>query len=111
MAIMESLDAIKGKAVDAASAAAKKTRKLAEIARANLAIVALEDKIRKAQLELGKLYYRDYAVEEEHDEAEYLTWCKKIDEAHLSIADLRDYIEDLKDEDAANDVESSVEAE
>ena len=32
------------------------------------------------------------------DTAEYLPWCQKIDEAKQTIADLRDYIEELKAE-------------
>lgn len=96
MAFSDNFDSIKEKAVDAAAAAAKKTRQLAEIAKANVAIYAQEEKIKKAELELGKLYYRDYAVEEERDIAEYLPWCKRIDEAKRTIADLRDHIEDLK---------------
>ena len=96
MAFTDSFDSIKEKAAEVAISAAKKTKQLAEISKANIAIYSLEDKIKKAEAELGKLYYRDYAVDEEHDVAEYLPWCKKIDEAKRSIADLRDYIEELK---------------
>ena len=96
MAFTENFDTIKEKAAEVAMSAAKKTKQLAEISKANIAIYSLEDKIKKAETELGKLYYRDYAVEEERDIAEYLPWCKKIDEAKRSIADLRDYIEELK---------------
>lgn len=96
MAILDNLENMKEKAAEVAMTAAKKTKQLAEISKANIAIYSLEDKIKKAQLELGKLFYRDYAVDEERDEAEYMPLCKKIDEAKRSIADLRDYIEDLK---------------
>ena len=64
MAIKESFDSLYEKATEAAQYAAKKTKKLAEIAKANLSIYAEEDKIKKAQLELGKLYYRDYVLGE-----------------------------------------------
>lgn len=96
MAFTDSFDTIKEKAAEVAVSAAKKTKQLAAISKANIAIYSLEDKIKKAEAELGKLYYRDYAVDEEHDLAEYLPWCKKIDEAKRSIADLRDYIDELK---------------
>lgn len=96
MAMKESLDTLYGMASDAAQAAARKTKQLAEIAKANLSIYAEEDKIKKAQLELGKLYYRDYVLGEEQDEAEYLPWCQKIDESKQTIADMRDYIDELK---------------
>lgn len=96
MDLKESLDSLYGIASDAAQAAARKTKQLAEIAKANLSIYAEEDKIKKAQLELGKLYYRDYVLGEEQDEAEYLPWCQKIDESKQTIADMRDYIDELK---------------
>ena len=96
MALIDNLDTIREKAAEAAQAAARKTKQLAEIAKSTIAIRSLEDKIKKAQQELGKLYYRDYVVGEEMDEAEYLPWCQQIDEAKQSIADLRDYIDELK---------------
>jgi len=98
MTFMDSIEAIREMAAEAAQTAAKKTRKLAEIAKANVSIYSEEDKIKKAELELGKLYYRDYVVGEDMDVAEYLPWCQKIDEAKQTIADLRDYIEELKTE-------------
>ena len=98
MAFRESLENFRDLAAEAAQNAAKTTRKLAEIAKANLSIYSEEDKIKKAYAELGKLYYRDYVVGEELDEAEYLPWCRKIDESKETIADLRDYIEVLKTE-------------
>ena len=107
MDFMNSIENLRGRAAEAAQAAAKKTKKLAEIAKANLSIYSEEDKIKKAQAELGKLYYRDYVVGEEMDTAEYLPWCQKIDEAKQTIADLRDYIEELKFEQVdMNDVTS-----
>ncbi|HIR09757.1 MAG TPA: hypothetical protein IAA70_05070, partial [Candidatus Avoscillospira stercoripullorum] len=45
-----------------------------------------------------KLYYRDYVLGEEQDEAEYLPWCKRIDESKQTIADMRDYLDELKAE-------------
>lgn len=98
MAFRETFENFCDLASEAAQTAAKKTRKLAEIAKANLSIYSEEDKIKKAYTELGKLYYKDYVVGEELDEAEYLPWCQKIDESKETIADLRDYIEVLKTE-------------
>lgn len=79
MAFRDSLENIREKATEAAQIAAVKTKKLAEIAKSNLSIYSEEDKIKKAQTELGKLYYRDYVVGEDMDAAEYLPWCQKID--------------------------------
>lgn len=98
MGFMDSIDILCEKAGEAAQAAARKSKKLAEIAKANISIYSEEDKIKKAENELGKLYYRDYAVGEEMDVAEYLPWCQRIDESKQTIADLRDYIEELKAE-------------
>ena len=104
MAFTENFDAFKEKAAEVAMSAAKKTKQLAEISKANIAIYSLEDKIKKAEMELGRLYYRDYAVEEDRDIAEYLPWCRKIDEAKRSIADLRDYIDELKNSQKEDDL-------
>lgn len=96
MSFSENLESAKNFAVGAAQNAAKKTKKLAAIAKANLSIYAEEDKIKKAELQLGKLCYRDYALNEDMDSAEYLPWFEKIDESKKIIADLRDQIEDMK---------------
>lgn len=109
MAFFDNLSSLKEKAAEAAQVAAKKTKKMAEIAKANVSIYAEEDKIKKAEAELGKLYYRDYAVGEEMDTAEYLPWCQKIDEAKQTIADLQDYIEELKAEQVEMDVDEVTE--
>lgn len=98
MGFMDSIGTLREKAGEAAQVAARKSKKLAEIAKANISIYSEEDKIKKAENELGKLYYRDYAVGEEMDVAEYLPWCQRIDESKQTIADLRDYIEELKAE-------------
>ncbi len=96
MNFSENLENARNFAVNAAQAAAQKAKVLAAIAKANVTIYAEEDKIRKAELQLGKLYYRDYAVGEEMDNAEYLPWCEKIDESKKLIAELKDSIDDMK---------------
>ena len=96
MRFSENFEAAKNMAVEAAQTAAAKAKELAAIAKANISIYAEEDKVKKAEIELGKLYYRDYAVGEELDTAEYLPWCQKIDESKKLIAELKDYIDDVK---------------
>lgn len=96
MNFAENLEHAKNFAIETAMAAKDKAVQLASIAKANIAIYAEEDKIRKAQQQLGQLYYRDYAVGEEMDSAEYLPWCHKIDESNALIAELRDRIEQLR---------------
>ena len=77
MRFSENFEAAKNMAVEAAQTAAAKAKELAAVAKANISIYAEEDKVKKAEIELGKLYYRDYAVGEELDTAEYLPWCQK----------------------------------
>ena len=98
MSFSENFEAAKNLAMDAAQTAAAKAKELAAVAKANISIYAEEDKVKKAEIELGKLYYRDYAVGEELDSAEYLPWCQKIDESKKAIADLKDYIASLRTE-------------
>ena len=65
MRFSENFEAAKNIAVEAAQTAAAKAKELAAVAKANISIYAEEDKVKKAEIELGKLYYRDYAVGEE----------------------------------------------
>ena len=95
MRFSENFEAAKNIAVEAAQTAAAKAKELAAVAKANISIYAEEDKVKKAEIELGKLYYRDYAVGEELDTAEYLPWCQKIDESKKAIAELKDFIASL----------------
>ena len=96
MSFTDNFEAAKNIAKEAAQTAAAKAKELAAVAKANISIYAEEDKVKKAEIELGKLYYRDYAVGEEMDTAEYLPWCQKIDESKKLIAELKDYIDEVK---------------
>ncbi|MBQ7522912.1 MAG: hypothetical protein IJT07_00085 [Oscillospiraceae bacterium] len=93
---MLNFEDLKDTALLTAQQAAAKAKSLAAIAKANLSIVNEEGKIRKAQMELGKLFYRDYVVGAEMDSAEYLPWCEKINESNAVIEDLRAMVDDLK---------------
>lgn len=110
MDFKESFENVKAIAVGAAQTAAKKSKQFASIAKMNLSIYAEEEKIRKAETELGKIYYRDYAVKEEMDSAEYLPWCEKIDESKQLIAELREQIEQARSE-GAEDIPVAEETE
>ena len=98
MRFSENFEAAKNMAVEAAQTAAAKAKELAAVAKANISIYAEEDKVKKAEIELGKLYYRDYAVGEEPDTAEYLPWCQKIDESKKTIAELKAFIASLRED-------------
>ena len=107
MSFSENFEAAKNLAMEAAQTAAAKAKELAAVAKANISIYAEEDKVKKAEIELGKLYYRDYAVGEELDSAEYLPWCQKIDESKKAIADLKDYIASLRTEEEPAETEDA----
>ena len=98
MSFTDNFEAAKNIAKEAAQTAAAKAKELAAVAKANISIYAEEDKVKKAEIELGKLHYRDYAVGEEMDTAEYLPWCQKIDESKKAIAELKDYIASVRTE-------------
>ena len=108
MSFSENFEAAKNLAMEAAQTAAAKAKELAAVAKANISIYAEEDKVKKAEIELGKLYYRDYAVGEELDSAEYLPWCQKIDESKKAIADLKDYIASLREEEEPAEAETEA---
>lgn len=107
MRFSENFEAAKNMAVEAAQTAAAKAKELAAIAKANISIYAEEDKVKKAEIELGKLYYRDYAVGEELDTAEYLPWCQKIDESKKAIAELKEFIASLREDEAPAETEAA----
>ena len=96
MALNEKFSAFMSKAGDVAQAAAKKANEVAAIAKAKASILAEEDKIKKAQLELGKLYYADFVAGSEQAAEQYLPWCEKITASKQQIEVLKQQIEDLK---------------
>ena len=108
MSFSENFEAAKNLAMEAAQTAAAKAKELAAVAKANISIYAEEDKVKKAEIELGKLYYRDYAVGEELDTAEYLPWCQKIDESKKAIAELKDFIASLREEEEPAEAETEA---
>jgi len=81
---------------ETAGKAAHEAQKLAKIAKLNLHILSEEDKIKKAQLELGKLCHRDHVSAVDSDPAAYLPWHEKIEASDMLIAALRSEIEVLR---------------
>ena len=70
------MDSIKEKATETAAAAAELAKNAAKSAKLNLQIAAEQDKIKKAQIELGKLCHQDYASGSEGDIGAYLPCCE-----------------------------------
>ncbi|MBO4419550.1 MAG: hypothetical protein J5789_06990 [Oscillospiraceae bacterium] len=96
MALNDSLETLKGFVAEAAQAAARVTKSAAAVTKSNISILSEQDKQKKAYLELGKLYYRDYITGEEPDDAEYLPLCEAITEAAKNIETLRGEVEEAK---------------
>lgn len=109
MTFSEYFQTLKGMTVEGAQIVADKTKKVASVAKANLAIRNEEDKVRKAQMELGKLFYRSYIAGEEPDMDVFLPWCEKISLCKIAIDDLKDTIEELKSKGETDEDEFVVE--
>ena len=92
----ESFETLKNIALEAAQAAVKATKNAASVTRSNINIFTEQEKQKKAFLELGKLYYRDFITGEEPDDAEYLPICDRITEAAKNIEAMRTNIEDIR---------------
>lgn len=97
---MTFFDSLKDKAVDLAQAGVAKSKQLGEIAKLYVSNVGEEDTIKKAYIEIGKLYYAERGMA---PEAAYAALCAKITDAKKSIEDNKSRIEDLKREGGITD--------
>lgn len=97
---MALIDDLKVKAVELTQAGVAKSKQLAEIARLNLANAGENDSIRKAYLELGKLYYAERGMA---PEAGYTALCEKITAAKINIEENNARIAQIKEEGALKD--------
>lgn len=88
-------DSIKDKAMDLAQTGVNKSKQIGEIAKLNLANVGEEDAIKKAYIEIGKLYYAERGMA---PEAAYAALCEKITAAKVNIEENKNRIEELKSE-------------
>jgi len=86
-------DELKDKAMDLGRAGVAKSRQLAEIAKLNLANSAEEDAIKKAYIEIGKLYYAERGMA---PEAAYVALCEKITASKVTIEEHKSRIAELK---------------
>ena len=86
-------DNFKEKATDLAQASVAQSKRLAEIAKLKTANMGEEDTIKKAYIELGKLYYAEKGAA---PEAAYAASCEKITAAKAAIEANNDRIAELK---------------
>ena len=94
------LDALKEKAVDLAQAGVAKSKVLAEIAKLKAANMSEEDAIKKAYIELGKLYYAERGAA---PEAAYVNSCERIAASKAAIEANNARIAELKAQEDADD--------
>lgn len=102
------LDTLKEKAADLAQAGVAKSKELAEIAKLKAANLSEEDTIKKAYVELGKLYYAERGAA---PEAAYISGCEKITAAKAAIAANNERIAALREEPQEPEIVHTVEAE
>ena len=93
---------LKVKAVELTQVGMAKSKQLAEIARLSLASTGEEDNIRKAYIEIGKLYYAERGMA---PEAAYTSLCEKITAAKINIEENKARIAQLKEEGSIKDSE------
>lgn len=86
-------DNFKEKATDLAQAGVAQSKRLAEIAKLKTANLGEEDTIKKAYIELGKLYYAEHGSA---PDGAYAAACEKITAARAAIETNNDRIAQLK---------------
>ena len=89
-------DSFKEKATDLAQAGVAQSKRLAEIAKLKTANMGEEDTIKKAYLEIGKLYYAEKGTA---PDGAYVAACEKITAAKAAIEANNDRIAELKEGD------------
>lgn len=101
---MALIDDLKVKAVELTQAGVAKSKQLTEIARLQLANAGENDSIRKAYLELGKLYYAERGMA---PEAGYTALCEKITTAKINIEENKARIAQIKKDGTLSDEDVS----
>lgn len=103
---MAFFDAFKDKAMDLAQTGVAKSKQLAELAKLKAANLSEEDEMKKAYIEIGKLYYAERGMA---PEAAFAALCEKVTAAKVNIEENKAKIEALKQESGvADEVEEPV---
>lgn len=93
MDLKSTFETLKGRATDLAQAGVAQSKRLAEIAKLKTANMAEEDAIKKAYLELGKLYYAESGAA---PEGAYAAACERITASKALIETNNERIAELK---------------
>ena len=99
---MAFFDDLKDKTIDIAQAGVAKSKQLMELAKLNMANAGEEDTIKKAYLEIGKLYYAERGMA---PEAAYVALCERITAAKVNIEENKNRIAELKAEGNVSDAD------
>ncbi|BDF71934.1 hypothetical protein CE91St41_29150 [Oscillospiraceae bacterium] len=99
---MAFFDELRDKTMDLAQAGVAKSKQLMEIAKLNLANTSEEDAIKKAYIEIGKLYYAERGMA---PDAAYVALCEKITSSKINIEENRAKINELKAESDIKDAD------
>ena len=89
---MISFDELKSRALDLTQSGVAKAKELTDVAKLNIANSAEEDNIRKAYIELGKLYYAERGMA---PEGAYMSLCEKITASKQKLEENRAKINEI----------------
>ena len=92
---MAFFDDLRDKAMDLGRAGMAKSKQIAEIAKLNLANSSEEDAIKKAYIEIGKLYYAERGMA---PDPAYAALCENITAAKTTIEENKSRIAEIKAE-------------
>ena len=98
-------DNFKEKATDLVQAGAAQSKRLAEIAKLKTANMAEEDAIKKAYIELGKLYYAEKGAT---PDAAYAASCEKITASRAAIETNNERLAELKEKGGDTDTDFDI---
>lgn len=109
MELKETFETVRDKATDLAQAGVAQTKRLAEIAKLKMTNMAEEDAIKKAYIEIGKLYYAEQGTT---PDGAYAAACERITASKALIETNNERIAELKQPgDPEPEAEIQVEAE
>ena len=107
MDLRDTFDSLKDRATDLAQAGVAQSKRLAEIAKLKMANMSEEDAIKRACLEIGKLYYAERGTA---PEGAYAAACERITAARAAIETNKERMAQLKmPGDPVDDEESAEE--
>lgn len=102
---MNFLDNLKDEAKDLAQTGVAMSKQVAEIAKLKIANLTEEDAIKKAYIEIGKLYYAERGMA---PEAAYAALCERITTSKVTIEENKTRIEELKSDGDIQDVDVEI---